>query len=780
MKAIKYALLGLAGVVGLVISAFGPVKIPFAEALAKSYYRYALGAVLLILLLISVAFGLFILTFDANNFKSEIVQFVKSRTQRDLLIEGNIKVTFLPKLGLDSGRVTLSQRNSAREFASISNARLYIAWWPLFKRRLVFDRVEINGIHANVTRLKDGSTNFDDLLIRDENLAPLTFDIDSVRITDSSINWQDEMESQQIALHNLKLETGRLADTLPSNLTASFRLNSERLRLNSNVNLKSRLFFDRKAGRYEFANIEGKLEGEAANISNLVLIFAGSLDSYPTQKSLSAENIKLTATGTYEQRLLDAKLDIPKLQIDKGKLIGNQFSFETTASYLDDTMTASLQAPIYEIVDKVFKAPEIIADFDFKINKRTLQGHITTPLDINFESIPKFQLDAISMHVSGNHPLLSGSQDANATGKLQADFSEQRAKLNFNAKFDDGQLTGNIAVKDFSHPAYTFDIHADHLDLDRHLAADWIKQFRQDATPLALTGLQDISMQGKLSAGDMMIAGVKASKLAAVIKIEKSTLTVAPLSAKLYGGSLAGSIKVDVQGIPQITVKQSLNDFQMSALLADTSGAGKLTGKGRLDLDFIATGNSIGELRKALNGQIALSVSRGAIAGINLQAALLKGKADLGTQASEQVYEYKFGDKTGFSDLKASFGFKDGVALDNRFEMKSPTIRTAGTGDMDYDSGNINYRLNATLAAALKPRSAGALAELKGVTVPMRVFGPNAAPSIAFDFASASGGKVTQIAAALAAKSAAAAAPPPPSKAKPKARISKQTKKQKH
>src|SRR3990170_7034028 len=227
MKAIKYALFGLAGVIGMLVSVFGPVKVPFAEALAKTYYRYALGAVLVILLLITVVLGLFILTFDANNFKSEIIQFVKERTQRELVLQGDIKVTFLPKLGLDSGRATLSQRNSAKEFASINNARLYIAWLPLFKRQLVFDHIEIDGARANLTRLKDGATNFDDLLIRDEHLAPLTFDIDSVRVTDSAINWQDEMESQRITLQNVQIETGRLADTVPSNLTASFRLNSE-------------------------------------------------------------------------------------------------------------------------------------------------------------------------------------------------------------------------------------------------------------------------------------------------------------------------------------------------------------------------------------------------------------------------------------------------------------------------------------------------------------------------------------------------------------------------
>ena len=778
MIAIKYALLGLAGVVGLVISTFGPVKIPFAEALAKSYYRYALGALLIVLLLISVAVGLFILTFDANNFKSEIVQFVKSRTQRDLLIEGSIKVSFFPKLGLDSGRVSLSQRNSAREFASISNARLYIAWLPLFKRQLVFDRVEISGINANVIRLKDGSTNFDDLLIRDEHLAPLSFDIDSVRITDSSINWQDEMESQRVTLQNLQIETGRLADTLPSDLTASFRLNSETLHLNSSVKLASRLFFDRKAGRYEFANIEGNLEGDVAYVSGLVVKFAGSLDSYPTKKSFTAENFLVTATGKSGRHLLDAKLGVPKLQLDSGKLVGSQFSLESTASYRDEILTASLQLPLYEFVDKVFKAPEMVADFDFKSNRRALQGRLLTPLAISFESAAKLQLDTISLHIAGKHPILSGGADANATGNLQADFIEQSVNLDFIAKFDDGQVSGNMAVKGFTKPTYTFDIHADHLDLDRHIATDWIKQFRDDATPLDLTALQDLTVQGKLRAGDIKIAGIRARKLSAAIKIEQSALTIAPLSAKLYGGTLTSSITVDVQDTAQIAVKQSLSGFQMATLLADTANAGKFSGKASLGFDLSTAGNSVVALRKALSGRVSLDVSRGMLAGIDLRAALLKGKGDLGRQADKHVYAAKFSDMTEFSDLKTTFNFKDGVALDSLFEMKSPMIRTAGNGDIDFDSSSINYHLNATVSPVLKRRSAGALAEIKGVTVPIRVFGPYSAPSIGLDFGSASGGNIAQLAAARTAREAAATVTPPKRTTKPKARVAKQAKKQ--
>ncbi|MDH4234294.1 MAG: AsmA family protein [Gallionella sp.] len=781
MKAIRNSALGLAGIVGLVVLIFG-VKVPFAESLAKEYWRYGLTALLLITLMIPLAFGLFIYLVDANRFKAEIVRFVKVQTQRELVLQGDIKLTIFPKLGLDSGKMSLSQRNSAREFASVNNARLYIAWLPLLKKQLVFDRVVIDGMRANVTRLKDGTTNFDDLLIRDENLAPMTFDVDGVRVTNSSINWTDDMGSQHIAIRDLQLETGRLADTVPSYLKASFQLNSES-QLNSEmapsdvkVELKSSLFFDHKAGRYELADIEGTMAGAAAGINNLTVGFKGNLDTYPAQGSLTAENISTTMTGKYGQRNIDVKLGIPRLQIGKNSLSGSQLTIDATLSQPGKTLAAEtsttgrwttlLQLPAFEITDKILKAAEFSADFDFKGEGRTLQGKLASPLSLslsviplntNRETAPRLQLDNIALSFAAKHPALSGELAATATGSVQADFAAQNASLAFKAKIDDSVIAGSAVLKDFSHPAYSFELNANRLDLDSYIAADWIKRFQDDAMPLDFGGIKDMKLSGRLRAGEFKMAKLIAGKLAADIRIEQSTLTLAPLSANFYGGALMGSISVAAQAEPQIMLKQNLRGFQMGALLADTSSAGKLSGKGDLVMYLRAEGGTVGALRKSLNGSVSLALAHGSLAGIDLRSALLGGKNELGNPGDARTHLANFTEKTEFSELKAAFNIKDGSPSANSLEMKSQLMRTAGDGEIALDSGNINYRLNATVASALNRRTAGELADLKGVTVPVGVSGPWATPTISLDFATASGDLVAKRIAAKAAAEQAAA-----------------------
>lgn len=756
MKTIKNSALGLFGITGVLVSIFG-IKIPFAESFAKEHWRAGLTALLLIILMIPAAIGLFLYLVDANRFKTEIVQYVKEHTQRDLVMQGDLKVTFFPQLGLDSGKMSLSERNSAKEFASVNNTRLYIAWWPLFKKQLVLERVEFDGIHANLTRFKDGTTNFDDLLIRNEALSPATLNIDGVRITNSAINWQDEMKWKRVALQDVQLETGRLADSVPSQMTASFHLNSEKLHSDSSIKLKSRLFYDIKAGRYEFADIDGKLEGTAAGFSNLDLNFKGSLDSYPAQGSLLAENLAVSATGNYGQRSIDARLGVPKLQFAKGAWNGSQLALDATLSQFDEKWTTAVQIPAFEFANNTFNAAELGADFDFTGDGRTLQGKLYSPISVDFDATHKLLLRTISMDISAKHPMLTGELSAKVSGSMKADYSEQNANLDFNAKIDDSKIAGTIALKDFSHPAYALVLNINRLPLDRYISAEWIKRYQDNATRIDLSGIKDMNLRATLHAGEFKVGKLEAGKLLAEINIEQSSLTIEPLAARLYGGTLAGSISVAAQKTPQITVKQSLRGFQASALLAGTAGAGRLTGKGDLAIDISAEGSSIGALRKSLNGSAVLALGHGSLAGINLRTALIEGKDILGTKSEVHVHENKLSERTDFSELKAAFSIKDGNSRGNSFDMRSPQFRVEGEGDVTLDSGIIDYQLAATVASALKRRSAGDLAELTGVTVPVRASGPYTAPSIALDFASASGDVVTKRIAAKAAAEEAAA-----------------------
>lgn len=755
MQSIKHALLGLFGITGVALSMFGLFKVPFAESAAKDYWRQALAAILLILLLIAGVIGLFIYTFDANFYKAQIVEYVKVHKQRDLVLEGDIKVSFFPKLGLNSGKMSLSERNSSKGFASIENARFYIAWFPLIRKQLEVERITLDGVHANVIRYKNGSTNFDDLLLQDGRLDSTKFDIDGVSLTHSSVNLQDETEGVHWVLRDVHLETGRLTDSIPSNVTADFRMEADRPHINTRVKLNSHLFFERKTGHYEFANFEGEMAGTAEGINNLTLTFGGTLNSFPATGLLTLDKLVVAAKGKLNTHDVEAMLDLPKLQLNRNKLSGDKFSFNATLSQADESMKIALQMPSFEFENKILQSADLVADLDLKQADRMLQAKFNTPLNVNLET-QQLQLSAIAAKLALGHPALSAQLDSKITGSVAIDFAEQAINGNYVAKIDDSEIAGSLVAKNFQHPAYTFDIGINSIDLDRYLKPDWSKRFLDDAAPLDFSSLKELKLRGTLRAGGLTLAKIKTSKLSAEIVAEQSSLQIEPINANFYGGTLSGSLSLSAQDQPNIALRQKLANIQVNPLLQDASGEARLNSKGNLALELNAKGDSLGAWRKSLTGNATITLARGSLAGINLASALAEGKSLLGMQDSERSHVAKFSALTDFSELKVTFDIKDGNAHSSEFHMKSPLFIATGNGEITLDSGNMDYRLDAAVASGLKRISSGELADMRGISVPMRVTGSYASPLYILNFGTASGGNSAKLIKANLAKTAAA------------------------
>ena len=741
-SSIKQALLGLYGIIGVGLSTFGPFKIPFAESHAKEYWRHALAGIFIILALTIGIISLALYMFDANYFKSQMVDYVKTHNQRDLTLDGDIKITFFPKLGLDAGKMSLSQRNSSKNFASIDNARFYVAWWPLFLKQLQIEHVVLDGVHANVIHYKNGNTNLDDLFTRDGSLIGIKFDIDSIRIKNSSVNYTDEPADMALSLYDMNIETGRLTDSTPGDVSASFRLESAKPHLDTRVKLNSHVLFELKANHYEFANYEVEMDGESASINNLALNLQGTLNTYPAQGKLTIDKFTANLKGKLDNRKLDAKLDIPKLQLIKNKLSGSTLGFSANLLQDDENLTATLDIPAFEMNDKKLQSENISANIDWFKSGRTLQGKLASPLSIDFAT-SQMQLPAIVSSMSGAHPLLSSKLSADISGNMQANFTDQSVKLALKAKIDDSNFIGSLAMQDFTHPAYSFELGVNKLDLDRYLVTDWYKRFQDDALPFDFSALKDLNLHGKFRSNELTFAKLKISSLVGEIKADQSTLSIDPVNARLYRGTASASLNISANDTPKITFQQKLNGVQTSALLADMfPGEAKLSGKANFTLDMNATGTNMGALRKTLNGSASLALGKGSVAGINLTDVLVAGKNQLGVKDAEHTEAAKFTETTAFSELKSTFDIAEGKASTADFLLKAPHFISKGEGDFTLATGQLNYRLNTTIARNLKRGSNGEIAELKGVNIPMRVSGPYATPSIILDFANASGMKV--------------------------------------
>jgi len=146
-------------------------------------------------------------------------------------------------------------------------------------------------------------------------------------------------------------------------------------------------------------------------------------------------------------------------------------------------------------------------------------------------------------------------------------------------------------------------------------------------------------------------------------------------------------------------------------------------GRGNVSVDVSTAGNTVSAMKKGLNGSARVALKDGALKGINLAKTFreLKAQVNMKQDALRQASQT---DKTDFSELTASFRINKGVAHNTDLAAKSPLLRLAGEGDIDIGEGRMNYLAKASVVATSAGQEGKELAQLKGVTVPVRVAGP--------------------------------------------------------
>jgi len=124
-----------------------------------------------------------------------------------------------------------------------------------------------------------------------------------------------------------------------------------------------------------------------------------------------------------------------------------------------------------------------------------------------------------------------------------------------------------------------------------------------------------------------------------------------------------------------------------------------------------------------MNGSISLNLVDGAIKGINIAKHLRDAKDILSLGgATTQTQSADNAEKTDFSELKATFMVNKGVAHNEDLSLKSPLLRVSGSGDINIGNDSMDYLAKATLDKTLEGR--GRLANVSGITLPVRVKGP--------------------------------------------------------
>ena len=338
-----------------------------------------------------------------------------------------------------------------------------------------------------------------------------------------------------------------------------------------------------------------------------------------------------------------------------------------------------------------------------------------------------FSLAGLSLKTMGNAAGFHGLS-VEVSGNAETDLKKRTANADLAMKLAHSNIKAKFAVEDLATQRSTFDIAIDTLNVDQYLpakkagAATDSTAGSQTEQPIDLSPIKKLDIRGSLRIGDLTVSNIKAKDVRIDLRAKNGRMEIAPLTANFYQGSVKGEASIDAN-TNHIATKQALAGVSIGPLLRDLTGQDLLEGRGNLALDVITSGTMVSAMKKALNGTARLEVKDGAIKGIDLAKSLRDAQALL-SGGKREDQQGAAGEKTDFSELTASFDIKNGIAHNSDFLAKSPFLRLTGEGDVNLPQSSLNYLAKVSVVASGAGQGGKEVADLKGLTVPVRASGP--------------------------------------------------------
>lgn len=726
-----------------------------------------LGAVVL---LAGAAGAYLVATFDANRYKGELIDWVREHKQRELRIDGPIGLSLLPRLEVRLQDVSLSEHRSTDTFVQLHEARLAVEVWPLLRKSLVIDRIEARGLALRYLRDVQGRRNIDDLLQggpKDSTTGhdagdPVRFDVAGIDLADATITVRDDLAGLHGDVKLARFTSGRLADgvTTPIELDATLRLQQPAVQ--GRVTGKTQLELGLAAGRIGLADMQLAFQGGALDVRELDVSMQGSLVYESGTQAVQAEGLQLRA-----------RAQVGALRLEPSDLKLRRFAYEPARRALRlDELDVQLKA----VRDKQplqaqLRWPSLEVTGD-RLQGSALEGVVELrgeqPLQVQFSSAaPVGNFDALRL--PGFQARLSGSGAPRLEGQLRADVAVQPQKasvafegLAASLRIEDPklkalvarvngrlaaspqsaqwQLSGGLNDNDFNTqgqatfagavPTLKVQGQFAQLDLDTLLPEQSGGAASGPAAPGSPAGDAPVDLsvlrewQGSLSlrVGHFRRKPYEMRDLRLQASLDGGMLRVTEFGGGIWGGRIDGSAFADARA-QRVMLKANAQQIDVEAALRDVAQKDLLRGTGRLQLDVESAGKSVNEMKSRLAGKAALQLKDGAIKGVNLARALREAKAAL-TLRRDALQRARQTEETDFSELTVSFDIAQGIARSKDLDAKSPFLRLGGEGAIDIGRNRIDYVLRTTVANTAQGQGATELAELRGLTVPVRLSGP--------------------------------------------------------
>ena len=646
---------------------------------------------ILVVTLVAVAIFaaiVFVLVFDANDYKDTISEGVKDATGRELVIEGDLELSLFPWLAIELGRTQLGNAPGFDDtpFASFESARLSVRLIPLLLRReVVVGTAALDSLRVNLQVRKDGTGNWEDFGEAGEaqpaepgTPAPeaagpsTTIDIASVAVTDAALSYSDASSGDRFELTNLNLISGRIAAGEPVPLDGGFAFSLDPAGLSGQVDIAVVVALNAGAATVSITDLDvgGRVEGVA---------------EVPATFRFEAPAIQLQ---TEAQNADLGKINVQLMSVD---ILADVEPF----SYAGDPQpTATIG----------------IAAF----SPRTLMQElaIEAPPTADPDVLDKLIVDA-KAKVGANAIMLS----------------------DLRLVIDDTTFTGKLSVPRSAEGTFELDLAGDRIDLARYMAPaseeGSTSESAGETVEIPVELIRALNARGNLRIATASLGNILFEKVTLGVNSSNGSLRMHPISADFFDGGYRGDVRIDASGeVPSISVNENIVDVSLEPMVKAMYDVENITGTVNGTFRLGGRGADMDAIRRDLDGSLSVELIDGAWEGTDVWYELRKARALVRGEAAPQAPATP---RTQFSSMKASGKVTDGVMRNDDFFAELPFMQLSGKGTVNFVEATVDY--TATGRFLEKPEfvtdvSQDELDDFTKAVIPFRITGPLADPDI--------------------------------------------------
>ncbi|MEQ1635694.1 MAG: AsmA family protein [Methylococcales bacterium] len=622
-----------------------------------------LGVFSVVLLLVGISLFLLI---NPNAFKPELSALVKQHTGRVLTIPGDLKLAIFPAPGIKIGKMALSNAANFPDqpFAEVASAQISIKWLPLLTNKFELGKIQLEGLSLNLSKNKQGETNWSDLNKLSETTAintPLDIKdsdetavakllVEELSVAHGHIVWQDQQAERMIDLNAVQITVNKLGVDRPIALSLGFNLTKPGMNSVHKIQLSTQLTLNNALDRLSAKDIKvnslstgEQIPGEQLKLAGLVK----AIEYQPTLQTIKVEGLQLNTQN------VTINADV------SGRQLRDNPDIRGTAQ---------------------------VAAFNVKEFMR-LQGLVV--------------------------PVM---QDPTVLDSLVADLSVQATDHsvtfnNVNLRLDQSSLKGSAELTDFKQPAMIFSAEIDTLNADRYFApqANIPSPILSSAVVVAATDqalqplerLKNLALNGNILIRQLHMKQLDLQDVNLAIQSKAGQIQTQQTIKGLFQGSYQGNASLALlDNIPKVSVDEKIAHINVESLLHALNSKTALTGVMNASAQLHGQGDSTQALKASLAGDIQFLLENTAIKGLNIQKLLDSVKSLISGQAIPSAL------KTGqsvFNQVQGTANVKGGIIENHDLVATSASVLMTGEGQVDLNTDQIAYTLKARLLNAATP-----------------------------------------------------------------------------